>query len=70
MKDSLLDAPMGQWVPLGRGKVAYGPIVDRLRAIGYDGYLPVECLYPDAKEHDPRASVAHDLAALRGLLGA
>jgi sugar phosphate isomerase/epimerase len=68
VKDSLFTADSGEYVPMGQGKVGYPRIVERLRAVGYDGYLSVECLYDGAKLHDPRGSVAHDLGVLRRLL--
>jgi sugar phosphate isomerase/epimerase len=68
VKDSLFTLASGEYVPMGQGRMDYRPIVQRLRAIGYDGYLSVECLYPAAKQHDPRGSIAHDLALLRRLL--
>jgi sugar phosphate isomerase/epimerase len=69
VKDSLFTLDSGEYVPMGRGKMAYPPIVERLREIGYDGYLSLECLYPWAKAEDPAAAVAHDLDVLHGLLG-
>ena len=68
VKDSLFTTASGEYVPMGHGKMAYPPIIERLRATGYDGYLSVECLYPKAKTEDPRGSVAHDLEVLRELL--
>ena len=68
VKDSLFNIESGEYVPMGKGKMDYGPIIERLRAIGYDGYLSVECLYAQAKREDPRGSIAHDLAVLRELL--
>jgi len=47
----------------------YPPIIRRLREVGYDGYLSVECLYPQAKRHGPRGAVADDRLALSRLLG-
>ena len=46
----------------------YAPIIERLRQVGYGGYLSIECLYPKAKKEDPQGSVAHDLEILRELL--
>ena len=68
VKDSLFSTESGEYVPMGEGKMDYVPIIERLRAIGYDGYLSVECLYPQAKKGDPRGAVAHDLRVLRELL--
>jgi sugar phosphate isomerase/epimerase len=70
VKDSLFSTASGEYVPMGLGRMDYRPIIERLRAVGYDGYLSVECLYRGAKEDDPRGLVAHDLRILRGLLGA
>jgi len=70
VKDSLFTTDSGEYVPIGQGKMEYLPILDRLRAAGFDGWLSVECLYPQAKLHDPRGSVVRDLAALRGLMDA
>jgi len=67
VKDSLFSTESGEYVPMGAGKMDYGPIIERLREIGYDGYLSVECLYPQTRE-DPRGAVAHDLSVLRKLL--
>ena len=69
VKDSLFSTESGEYVPMGVGKMDYGPIVKRLRMIGYDGCLSMECLYPQAKRENPRGAVAHDLKVLRGLLG-
>ncbi|MEW6360059.1 MAG: sugar phosphate isomerase/epimerase [Planctomycetota bacterium] len=68
VKDSLFTTESGEYVPLGKGKMDYRPVIRRLREIGYDGYLSIECLYPQAKKHDPRGAAAHDLAALKRLL--
>jgi len=68
MKDSLFNIESGEYVPMGKGKMDYGPIIERLRAIGYDDYLSVECLYAQVKKEDTRGSIVHDLAVLRELL--
>jgi len=68
VKDSLFTTESGEYVPMGQGKMDYPPILERLRAAGYDGYLSIECLYPQAKTEDPRGSVAHDLEVLHELL--
>jgi protein FrlC len=68
VKDSLFTTASGEYVPLGHGKMDYPPIIRRLREVGYDGYLSVECLYPQAKRHDPRGAVANDRQALSRLL--
>ena len=68
VKDSLFTTESGEYVPVGQGKMVYAPIIQRLRSIGYDGYLSIECLYPQAKKHDPRGAAAQDLAALRQLI--
>ena len=67
VKDSLFTTASGEYVPMGRGKMDYRPILMRLRGVGYAGYLSVECLYRWAKEDDPRGAVARDLAVVRGL---
>ncbi|MBM4085128.1 MAG: sugar phosphate isomerase/epimerase [Planctomycetes bacterium] len=69
VKDSRFNLPSGEYAPMGEGKMNYPPIIQRLRAIGYDGFLSVECLYPKAKRDDPRGAIAHDLGVLRRLLG-
>jgi len=69
VKDSLFTTDSGEYVPMGQGKMDYPPLIRRLRQVGYDGYLSIECLYPQAKQHDPRGAVAHDLRVLRELLG-
>jgi inosose dehydratase len=68
VKDSRFDLASGEYVPMGEGEMDYPPLIERLREVGYDRDLSVECLYPWAKRDDPRAAVSHDLAALRGLL--
>lgn len=68
VKDSLFNLDSGEYVPMGQGKMDYRPIIERLREVGYEAYLSVECLYPRAKRHDPRGSIAHDLGVLRHLL--
>ena len=68
VKDSLFTTESGEYVPMGEGRMNYVPIIERLRAIGYNGYLSVECLYPRAKRDNPRGAVAHDLRTLRKLL--
>ncbi len=68
VKDSLFSTESGEYVPMGQGKMDYGPILAQLRAIGYGGYLSVECLYPQAKKEDPRGSIAYELRVLNELL--
>lgn len=70
VKDSLFSTDSGEYVPMGQGKMDYPPIIERLRAVGYDGYLSIESLYPQAKRDDPRGWAAHDLGILRQLLTA
>jgi sugar phosphate isomerase/epimerase len=65
VEDSLFAAASGEYVPLGEGKMDYPLIIERLRATGYDGHLSVECLYPQAKLHDHRGSIMHDLLGCR-----
>lgn len=69
VKDSRFTTESGEYVPMGQGKMDYPPIIERLRSVGYDGYLSIECLYPHAKQHDPRGAVAHDLRKLNELIG-
>ena len=68
IKDSLFDLPSGRYVPMGTGRMKYGPIIAGLRELGYEGSLSVECLYPWAKKNDPGAAIAHDLDVLQQLL--
>ena len=69
VKDSRFTTESGEYVPMGQGKMDYPPIIERLRSVGYNGYLSIECLYPHAKQHDPRGAVAHDLRKLNELIG-
>lgn len=64
MEDSLF-AASGEYVSLGEGKMDHPFIIERLRATDYDGHLSVECLYPQAKLHDHRGSIMHDLLGCR-----
>ncbi len=68
VKDSLFSTASGAYVPLGEGKMNYPPIIQRLRQIGYDGDLSIECLYSQAELHAPRECIAHDLDVLQNLL--
>ena len=68
VKESLFSTESGVYVPMGQGKMDCQPILKQLRATGYDGYLSVECLYPQAKREDPRGAIAHDLSVLRELM--
>ena len=52
---------------LDQGLTDYSRVVPLLRQIGYDGYLSVECLGPDARE-DPVGTARRDLAILRRYL--
>ena len=67
IKDSLFTSKSGEYVPIGKGRMDYRPIIRRLREIGYDGYLSIQCLYPQSRS-DPNGSIARDLASLRDLL--
>ena len=69
VKDSLFTTESGEYVPLWEGKMDYPPIIERMRSVGYEGYLSIECLYPAAKRDDPRRWVEHDLGVLRELVG-
>jgi sugar phosphate isomerase/epimerase len=55
--------------PLDEGLCDYTEVIPRLRAIGYDGYLSVECLGPDAKS-DPVSTASRDLRILEGFIRA
>ena len=68
VKDSRFTTESGEYVPMGQGKMDYPPIIERLRSVGYDGYLSIECLYPQAREHDPRGAVEHDLRKLTEIM--
>lgn len=60
----------GSWHfgPLDRGLTDYAEVVSLLREIGYNGYLSVECLGPDAKS-DPIATATRDRTILESYLG-
>jgi len=49
---------------LDDGCVDYAPVLAALREIGYDGYLSIECLGPQAAE-EPVQTAACDLETLR-----
>jgi len=59
----------GDWHfgPLDEGLTDYAAVLPRLRETGYDGYLSVECLGPDAAER-PVETARRDLAILERLL--
>ena len=52
---------------LDDGVVSYPPIIEKLRKVGYQGYLSIECLGPSAKTQ-PYETAKHDYAILRRLL--
>ncbi len=58
---------LGEWTPLDQGVVDYPSILARLREVGYDGFLAVECLGPDAKSQ-PIQTARRDVSALRVML--
>jgi sugar phosphate isomerase/epimerase len=55
------------WGFLGEGDVDYPAILRALRAVGYDGYLSIECLQPEART-DPIGTARRDFQTLRRLL--
>lgn len=59
----------GTWrfLSLNEGLTDYLPIFVRLRRLGYEGYLSLECLGPDAREN-PAATLKRDLDILTRLL--
>lgn len=61
--------PDGSWNfnALDTGQVNYQEVLPMLRAMQYGGYLTLECLGVEAKEH-PRETAARDLEILRGYL--
>jgi sugar phosphate isomerase/epimerase len=63
-------APDGSWRfgPLDQGLTDYTEVVALLRKMGYEGYLSVECLGPDAKS-DPIATATRDRTILESYLG-
>ena len=69
VKDSRFTTDSGEYVPMGQGKMDYPPILERLRSVGYDGYLSIECLYAQAKQHGSRSAIEHDLRALTEAIG-
>ncbi len=48
---------------LDEGLTDYGLVMKMLREVGYDGYLTIECLDPEARDN-PRAAVRRDLEIL------
>lgn len=53
----------------GDGDFQLGPILDRLRAIGYDGWVSLEVLNPTLWQAKPLQVVEVGITALRKLLG-
>jgi sugar phosphate isomerase/epimerase len=53
--------------PLDTGLTDYRAVLVLLRDLGYDGYLAVECLGPDAA-NQPRETVRRDRELLQALL--
>jgi sugar phosphate isomerase/epimerase len=67
VKDAEAD---GNLVPLGRGVVPVRECIERLRAVGYDGWWTVEWekrWHPELAE--PEQALPHELDVLWGLLG-
>ena len=64
LKNGMVGAE-GEWrfFALDRGLTDYGELLPLLRDTGYDGYLSLECLGPDAQQR-PRQTAARDLAIL------
>jgi len=52
---------------LNQGILDYGKIIPWLRDLGYDGYLAIECLGQDAKEH-PIPTAERDLRILKDIM--
>lgn len=68
VKNGTIDADGGwHFGPLDQGLTDYATIIPVLEKAGYDGYLSVECLGQDAKEH-PRETIARDLSILQRFL--
>ncbi len=61
--------PNGAWLfgRLDTGLTDYAELLPMLRDVGYDGYLAVECLGPDASER-PVETARRDLSILREYL--
>lgn len=69
VKNGYIDESGGwHFLPLNEGLTDYSAVLSRLAARGYDGYLTVECLQPEAAIH-PRETARRDLGLLRALLG-
>ena len=55
------------FLPLDEGLTDYPLVLSMLRDVGYDGYLSLECLGPDAQEN-PKQTARRDLEILRRYL--
>jgi len=68
VKNGFID-DAGEWRfgPLDEGWTDYADVLPRLRDTGYDGYLSIECLGPDAAQR-PIETARRDLALLKRLL--
>jgi len=68
VKNGFID-DAGEWRfgALDEGLTDYADVLPRLRDTGYDGYLSIECLGPDAAER-PVETARRDLAILKRLL--
>lgn len=67
IKDAQVDGSQRRWVPLGTGMMDYLPILRRLKEKGYEGYLSIECLMPEAAEK-PLEAISADLRWLECVL--
>ena len=69
VKNGVVDSEGGwHFGALDKGKTDYEEVIALLREAGYDGFLSVECLGPEAGT-DPVATIRRDLNVLRGYLG-
>lgn len=68
VKNGHVDADGGwHFTALDTGLTDYSTVMPLLRSAGYDGYLTVECLGPDAAT-DPAGTAARDLRILKRFL--
>jgi len=70
VKNGRVDGQGGwRFGPLDAGLTDYAEVIALLRQAGYDGYLSVECLGPDAQTH-PAETARRDLTILKRYLEA